>query len=127
MKRRDFMKLFGAIAITPVALLRAKPKTHPVDVLIDLGLPNGKLVAEMREYCDEPIYKAEPFHTGGVVKFPRYCNAGEYAFPNGCTPYLYGITDMKEAQRNQGCLVNIKVKIEERPKNETKAIHKKSN
>ena len=98
------MKMLGAAAITPVALLRAKPKTHPVDVLIDLGMPDGKLMVEMREYCDEPVYKAEPFHTGGIVKLTNKeilasYSSGPYLLPNGCKLRLFGITDMKEAQR----------------------------
>lgn len=69
MKRRDFMKLLGVAAITPVALLRAKPKTHPVDVLIDLGLPNGKLTAEMREYCDEKKFGTTSMRLDGKGKW----------------------------------------------------------
>jgi hypothetical protein len=62
LKRRDFLKLAGIAAIAPTALLKAEPKalTHPVDILLDLGMPDGKLMREMREYCDEPVYKAEP-------------------------------------------------------------------
>ncbi len=158
MKRRDFMKLLGAAVITPVALLRAKPKTHPIDVLIDLGLPNGKLAAEMREYCDEPIYKkVKPvvwkitaqkynpaiygfyFNAGSTFQDckERFDRAREYLSRTSSPAVVFNINpmacleigdriEMEVSQPGMSGEYKI-VKIEERPKNETKAIHKKSN
>lgn len=65
MKRRDFLKIVGMAITAPIVLpnlLKAKTSTHPVDILLDLGMPDGKLMEEMREYCDESISHVEPIY-----------------------------------------------------------------
>lgn len=63
MKRRNFLKMVGLAVACPTQLLKSKPPlTHPVDVLLNLGMPNGKLLRKMRKYC------SEPFYTGGIIK-----------------------------------------------------------
>lgn len=64
MKRRDFLKMVGLAVACPTQLLKGKlPLTHPVDILLDLGIPNGKLMREMRECCDGrvSVYIVENF------------------------------------------------------------------
>ena len=58
MKRRDFLKYVGLAIACPTQLLKNKKLlTHPVDILLDLGMTNGKLMGEMREFCDEPVFR----------------------------------------------------------------------
>jgi len=59
LKRRDFLKMVGIALACPTQILEPKRLTHPVDILLDLGMQNGKLMREMRKYCDERICKSE--------------------------------------------------------------------
>ena len=61
LNRRKFLKLIGISISAPTVLLKAKPLTHPVDVLLDLGFPNNEPMKAMREYCDEQIYYSETY------------------------------------------------------------------
>lgn len=53
LKRRDFLKMIGVAVMAPTALVKSKLPTHPVDILLDLGMPDGKVMQDMRKFCDE--------------------------------------------------------------------------
>lgn len=63
-KRRDFLKLVGWMAVYSPSLLKSKGLTpgltHPVDIFQDItGIPDSPFLDEMREYCDEPVLEIE--------------------------------------------------------------------
>lgn len=56
LNRRKFMKAISIAIASPLVLLKAESMTpiptHPIDVLIDLGVPDSPYMAEMRAFCD---------------------------------------------------------------------------
>ena len=71
LNRRNFMKMCGAIVASPLALVKAKQATtfasHPADILLDLGMPDGEAVKMARKICDEPAIGG--IYEGGLVSY----------------------------------------------------------